>query len=462
MSSYRLHPSILREYDIRGIVGETLTADCAFHIGRAFGTYVCRRGGKTIVVSRDGRESSPILERSLIQGLIQTGLHITHIEMGPTPLVLFAQQHFNCDASIMVTASHNPPSYNGFKMALGDYYLYGQDIKALGETVGRADYEKDEGEIMEATVEEAYIAYLLADFHSHYSQGRPLKIAWDASNGSAGHILEHLVASLPGEHILLNSTIDGSFPAHPPDPSHAENLEQLQQCVRDRQCDLGIAFDGDGDRLGVVDEKGEILWGDHLILLFAKEVLSKNPGSTIIGDIKVSQVTFEAIQSSGGKPLMWRTGRSLIKSKMLETQSPFAGEMSGHIFFADRYYGYDDALYAALRLVGSRMLDGEPLSNFRKQIPSVFNTPELRFSCAEEQKSLIVHRIAEQLRKRGIPFTDLDGIRTLYNDGWWLLRASNTTNDLVARIEAKTLESLNELREELFGYLEENGICTEG
>ncbi len=345
MTGHRFDATILREYDIRGIVGETLHEADARALGRAYAKILVENGGRSVAVGRDGRLSSPALETALVDGLTASGIDVARVGLGPTPMLYFAGHTLGVDGALMVTGSHNPANHNGFKLMLGKKSMYGDDIKRLGAVAASGDFVSGQGRAETRLVKDAYVARLLKDF----SGTRKLRIAWDAGNGATGEVLQAITARLPGEHILLNETIDGRFPAHHPDPTEPENLLQIQDIIRRNKCDLGIAFDGDGDRIGVVDGDGNILWGDQLLVVLAKEVLAAQPGAQIIADVKASQVLFDEITRMGGKPLMWRTGHSLIKSKMAETGAPLAGEMSGHIFYADRYYGYDDALYAAIR-----------------------------------------------------------------------------------------------------------------
>jgi phosphomannomutase len=452
---HRFDPTILREYDIRGVVGKTLGEADARAIGRAFGTIVAGAGGRRVAVGRDGRLSSPALEQALVQGLALSGIDALRIGIGPTPMLYFAVFTEQVDGGIMITGSHNPADYNGFKMMLGKKSFFGAEIQALGRRAAAGEFASGKGEAHERRVLEAYVARLLKD----YDGKRRLKVAWDAGNGATGEALVKLVAKLPGEHLLLNEQIDGRFPAHHPDPTEPKNLVQLQEHVRRHGCDLGIAFDGDGDRIGVVDGKGRILWGDQLMVLLAGDVLAEKPGATIIADVKASQVLFDEIARMGGTPLMWRTGHSLIKSKMAESGAPLAGEMSGHIFFGDRYYGYDDALYAAVRLLGILARGDASLAELRDRLPQVVNTPELRFPASEARKFAIVDEVRERLRKAGAEMSDTDGVRVRTADGWWLLRASNTQDVLVARAEARDEAGLARLKALLAAQLSQSGIA---
>ena len=455
MTGHRFDATILREYDIRGIVGETLHEADARALGRAYAKILVENGGRSVAVGRDGRLSSPALEAALVDGLTASGIDVARIGLGPTPMLYFAGHTLGVDGALMVTGSHNPANHNGFKLMLGKKSMYGDDIKRLGAVAASGDFVSGQGRAETRLVKDAYVARLLKDF----SGTRKLRIAWDAGNGATGEVLQAITARLPGEHILLNETIDGRFPAHHPDPTEPENLLQIQDIIRRNKCDLGIAFDGDGDRIGVVDGDGNILWGDQLLVVLAKEVLAAQPGAQIIADVKASQVLFDEITRMGGKPLMWRTGHSLIKSKMAETGAPLAGEMSGHIFYADRYYGYDDALYAAIRLISQLSATDESLAAMRRKLPAVVNTPEIRIPCADTRKFAVIDEVKTRLKQAGAKVSDIDGVRVNTADGWWLLRASNTQAVLVARAEAGDAARLDRLIGQLAQQLGGSGIA---
>ncbi len=393
--SHAFHPSVLREYDIRGIVGDTLHAADAFAIGRCFATLVRRSGGTTVAVGYDGRLSSPEMEAALVDGLKASGAEVLRIGRGPTPMLYYAATVRSTAGAVMVTGSHNPANYNGFKMMLGGKPFFGAQIRTLGEQAAAGDVTEAAGSAREIDVAGDYVARLLTDWDGG---DRGLDVVWDNGNGAAGDVLGPLVAGLPGTHTVLNGAIDGRFPAHHPDPTVAANLAQLVDAVRARGADVGVAFDGDADRIGLVDDTGEILFGDQLMVLLARDVLKTHPGATIIADVKASQVLFDEIARAGGAPLMWKTGHSLIKAKMAETGAPLAGEMSGHIFFADRWYGFDDALYAAVRMLGVVARMKGKLSDARLALPQVVNTPELRFDCAEDRKFKVIEEVAARLR----------------------------------------------------------------
>jgi len=455
--SHRFDPTVLREYDIRGVVGRTLHQADAFAIGRCFGSIVAGDGGKTVAVGYDGRLSSPDLEPALVDGLKASGMEVVRIGRGPTPMLYFAATTMETAGAIMVTGSHNPPDYNGFKMMLGRKPFFGEQIRRLGEMAATGSVVPEAaGSDHGADVTHDYVARLASDWDGG---DRLLKVIWDNGNGAAGEVLQQLVAGLPGEHTVLNAAIDGRFPAHHPDPTVPKNLEQIIAAVHEHQADIGIAFDGDADRIGVVDDKGQILFGDQLLVILGRDMLREHPGATIIADVKASQVLFDEIARAGGNPLMWKTGHSLIKAKMAEIGSPLGGEMSGHVFFADRWYGFDDALYAAVRLLGivARM-DGT-LSAVREALPQVVNTPELRFDCDDRRKFAVVEEVAARLKAEGAKVADIDGVRVLTADGWWLLRPSNTQAVLVARAEAKSEAGLERLKQALVAQLEASGLA---
>jgi phosphomannomutase len=447
---HRFDPTILREYDIRGIVGQTLSSGDARAIGRAYAVMLAEAGGRRAAVGYDGRLSSPELEAALVDGLLAEGADAVRIGRGPTPMLYYAAATLGVDGGVMVTGSHNPPDYNGFKFVFQGKSFYGAAIQKLGETaLGLGAAQGARGRVSEHAILDEYVRRAARD----YDGARPLTVAWDAGNGATGEAIQELTARLPGRHILLNATIDGTFPAHHPDPTVPENLVQLQQTVERERCDLGIAFDGDGDRIGVVDERGRILWGDQLMVVLARDVLARHPGASILADVKASQVLFDEIARAGGRPVMVATGHSLIKARLAETGAPLAGEMSGHIFFADGYYGFDDAIYVAVRLLGLLGRADESLAGLRDRLPAVVNTPELRFPCAESRKFEVVREVHERLRRTGTEITDIDGVRVRTDDGWWLLRASNTQAVLVARAESATEEGLARLKAELAAQL---------
>ncbi|WBX83897.1 phosphoglucomutase/phosphomannomutase PgmG [Sphingosinicella microcystinivorans] len=455
MDRHDFHPTSLREYDIRGIIGETLGEDDAYAIGRGFGTRVRRAGGTKVAVGYDGRHSSPSLEAALVRGLEDTGCEALRIGLGPTPMLYFAVHHLEADGGVMITGSHNPPNYNGFKMMLGHGPFYGADIAGIGTMASAGDWETGTGSNRTVDVSEDYVQRLLEDVPA-----RGFRIAWDTGNGAAGPIIERLTARMPGEHHLLFTDVDGDFPNHHPDPTEEKNLVDLRRVVAEQGLDFGLAFDGDGDRIGAIDSTGRIIWGDQLLMILAEDVLRDVPGATIIADVKASQALYDRIADLGGKPLMWKTGHSLIKAKMKETGAPLAGEMSGHIFFAHRYYGFDDAIYAAVRLIGAVDRSGRSLTELRGAMPAMVNTPELRFPCPESRKFAVIDEVLARLEASGADVNRTDGARVNTPDGWWLLRASNTQDVLVARAEAVSQDALDRLVAAINAQLSASGLAT--
>ncbi|HYN38495.1 MAG TPA: phosphomannomutase/phosphoglucomutase [Rhodospirillales bacterium] len=454
-----LDPSILREYDIRGVVGRTLTGDGVRAIGRAFGTLVVRGGGSSVAVGYDGRLSSPSLEAALVEGLVSTGVTVHRIGLGPTPMLYFAAHHLGAGGGMMITGSHNPPDYNGIKMVLAHKAFYGDAIQQLGRMVATSDFVAGDGAVESVDITDVYLDRLVQDF----APGRALTIAWDPGNGAAGAVLRRLCERLPGRHVLINERVDGTFPAHHPDPTVEENLDDLKACVAEHDCDLGIGFDGDGDRIGVIDADGRVVWGDQLLIILAGPILQELPGATIIADVKSSRVFFEEIERRGGKALMSRTGHSLIKSLLAETGAPLAGEMSGHIFFAHRYFGFDDALYAAVRLLAVAAASKQSIAEMLNALPKMVNTPELRIDCADERKFGVIEEVRARLRGvNGIAVQEIDGVRVNTDDGWWLLRASNTQPVLVGRCEAPDAARLARLTSELARQLSLSGVDAAG
>ena len=449
------HETLLREYDIRGIVNETLFEADALIIGKIFGTRVLENNGRSVAIGRDGRHSSITMETALIEGLQSTGVDAYTIGECPTPQLYYATHTLKMGGGIMVTGSHNPPNYNGFKMMLGTRPFFGSDIKDMAKTAATGDYRSGLGKVIKTDIFSNYIDRLLLNVNLE----KQLSIVWDCGNGSAGPAVEALCKRLRGKHKILFSEVNGDFPNHHPDPTVEENLETLIASIKSENADLGIAFDGDGDRIGVVDNHGEIIWGDQLLAILAEDVLVERNGATIIGDVKASKVLFDQIAKLGGKPLMWKTGHSLIKTKMNEVDAPLAGEMSGHIFFRDKYFGFDDALYAAVRIIELLDKRDEKLSSIRAKLPRMVNTPELRFDCAEDEKFIVVEKVKHYLQNKGnVSVSTIDGVRVSRTHGWWLLRASNTQAALVARCEADTPKNLDLIKKELKDLLENIGI----
>jgi len=461
-SGHPFHPGILREYDIRGIVGETLFPADARALGRAFGARVLAEGGATVCVGWDGRDSSPALRDALVDGLSAVGVTVRKVGLGPTPMLSFAVHHTGADAGIMVTGSHNPGSHNGFKMSFGPGCgggrpVFGAEIQEIGRMAAAGiPAAPKPGAVENAEVAEDYVQRLIEELDDADLQN--LTIVWDCGNGASGDVVSTLVSRLAGTHHVLYAEIDGRFPNHHPDPTVAANLADLQAEVQRQQADLGIAFDGDGDRIGVVDDSGAILWADQMMVYYARDLLAQQPGAPLIADVKASQVFFDEVARLGGAPEMFRTGHSLIKSRMKETGAPMAGEMSGHLFFKDRYYGFDDALYAAMRLLRIKAADPAPLSAFRQGLPAVCNTPEMRIDVDDDRKFAVVDAIKAAVLESGADVNTIDGVRVRTAEGWWLLRASNTQAALVARCEASTEAGLSKLMDDLDKILAGQGV----
>jgi len=458
--SHRFDPTVLREYDIRGIIGETLGPDDARAIGRGFATLLRQAGGKRVAVGYDGRVSSPMLEHALCEGLTASGCDVVRIGLGPTPMLYYAEASTEeLDGGIQITGSHNPANYNGFKMVLQGRPFFGEDIQTIGRLAASGDWVDGTGTIETREIMQEYVERLLAGLDGIPADRLAgLRVGWDAGNGAAGPPLEVLTARLPGEHFTLYTEVDGNFPNHHPDPTVPANLEDLGRLVAEKNLDFGIAFDGDGDRIGAIDGEGRIIWGDQLLMIYAQDLLARSPGATIIADVKASRALFDSVAELGGKPLMWKTGHSLIKSKMKEIHAPLAGEMSGHIFFADQYYGYDDALYAAVRLIAASARLGRSVTELRGAMPNMINTPEMRFQVDESRKFAAIDEIKRRLENSGAQVDETDGVRVTTDDGWWLLRASNTQDVLVARAESDSRQGLDRLLGQIDEQLAASGL----
>ncbi len=460
--SYTFDPTVLREYDIRGIIGETLSIDDAHAIGRGFGTLLAREGGKKVAFGYDGRVSSPMLEKGLIDGLTACGLDVVSVGMGPTPMLYYAEASMeDVQGGIQITGSHNPANYNGFKMVFMGRPFFGADIQKIGTMAAEGDWAEaaTPGTSTQVDILNEYVTRMLKGL-----DGLPadkldgLRIGWDAGNGAAGPALELLTSRMPGEHHLLFTEVDGNFPNHHPDPTEEKNLADLKALVAEKNLDFGIAFDGDADRIGAIDGEGRVIWGDQLLSIYAEDLLKVVPGATIIADVKASRALFDSVKQHGGEPLMWKTGHSLIKSKMKETGSPLAGEMSGHVFFKHEYYGFDDALYAAIRLIAASIRLGKTVTQLRGEMPQMLNTPEMRFQVDESRKFAAIEEVKERLAKTDADVIGIDGVRVNTSDGWWLLRASNTQDVLVARAESETQDGLNRLMAQIDEQLKLSGL----
>jgi phosphomannomutase / phosphoglucomutase len=444
----RINPEIFREYDIRGIVGKDLDAEVFQTIGKAYGAYMAVKGANSVSVGRDCRVSSPKLSEAFINGLNATGVDVLDIGMVSTPMLYYSLYNLDVQGGVMITASHNPGEYNGIKLSDGKESLFGEEIRKIGRIAEAGEFPVGNGTSVRVDVRGAYIDYLLENLDIKPG----LRIAADYGNGMVGIVGPEVFSRFGCEVTGLYPVPDGTFPNHHPDPTVEENLADMINAVKSEGLQLGVGFDGDGDRVGVVDENGNIIWGDMLVLIFARDIIRANPGATIIGDVKCSNRLFGGIEEAGGRAIMWKTGHSLIKSKMREEGAVLAGEMSGHIFFADRYFGYDDALYAALRIIEIVSKTGKSVSQLLEDVPTAISTPEIRVDCPEEIKFRLVEEVKKELSKDN-ETVDIDGVRVEFPDGWGLIRASNTQPALVLRFEARTEERLNEIRSLVEGEL---------
>jgi phosphomannomutase/phosphoglucomutase len=439
-----INPHVFREYDVRGVVGKDLNEDFVYNLGRAIGTYASAKRIKNMTVGRDCRLSSDTYRNFLINGLNAAGINTIDIGLCATPMLYFSIRHLRVGGGVMITGSHNPPEFNGFKICIGHSTIYGDNIQKLRKIMESGKYNKGRSSSRQKDVSKDYENYLF----DRIKIKKKIKLVVDGGNGVGGHFALPLLKRYGCEIISINCEPDGNFPNHFPDPTVEENLTELIKLVRRHKADLGISFDGDADRLGVISDTGEIIWGDKLLLLFARQILKKNPGATIIGEVKCSQVLFDDIRKNSGKPIMWKAGHSLIKAKMKEEKALLGGEMSGHFFFADRYFGYDDAIYAMLRLLEILSRTEKKMSGLFSDVPKTFATPEIRVDCADDKKVEIVERIKKHFQNTpGI--VEIDGIRIPFKDGWALVRSSNTQPVIVLRFEATSEKSLQQIRDEV-------------
>ncbi len=448
-----INRAIFREYDIRGVYGRELTLETALLLGKAIGTQLRKKNILRMTLGRDVRTSSGELHQALLEGLLFTGVHFVDIGVCPTPLLYFSLYHLGVQGGVMITGSHNPPEYNGFKICMDRESIYGDDIQNLYRMVEAKEFVSGVGTSSSEEIIPAYIENLISRFPG-LKVKNPLKVVIDSGNGTAGLVAPELLKTLGFDLVELFSEADGRFPNHHPDPTVEKNLSDLINRVQKEKADVGIAYDGDADRIGVVDELGNILWGDKLLLLFSREILKHSPKATIISEVKSTHLLYEDIQRNGGNAIMWKAGHSLIKAKMKETKAVLGGEMSGHIFFADRYFGFDDAIYASCRLLEILVSEKKPLSSLLSDVPKTFATPEIRVDCPDSLK----FKIVDQLKQKLAPLYkvyDIDGVRVLFDDGWGLVRASNTQPILVLRFEAATEKRLKEIQAEIEGVLSE-------
>ena len=437
-----MNPEMFREYDIRGITGKDMTEDDVVLIGKGIGTFLQKQGNRKITVGRDCRETSDSYSDKLIQGLTSTGCDVVDIGVCSTPVAYFSIRHLKKEGNVMITASHNPREYNGFKMCSGYDSVYGKQIKEILHIIEEKKFREGEGIIETYDILSPYIDFVIKNINLT----KPLKVGIDAGNGTAGITALPILKGLGCQVFDLYCDMDGRFPNHEADPTVLKNMEDLIALVREKKLDIGIGYDGDGDRIGVVDEKGNIVFGDKLMIIFAREILSRKPGSTFISEVKCSKTMYDDIEKHGGRAIMWKTGHSLIKQKMKEEKAELAGEMSGHMFFADRYFGYDDAVYASCRLLEIIADTGKTISDLLSDVPKTYTTPEIRVECPDDKKFDVVQKVTEYFRER-YDVIDIDGARVLFDDGWGLVRASNTQPVLVLRFEAMSEERLKEIRD---------------
>ena len=436
-----MNPEMFREYDIRGIAGKDMTEDDVVLIGKGVGTFLREHGCSRLTVGRDCRLTSDLYSEKVIEGLRSTGCDVIDIGVCPTPVLYFSIQHLDQEGGVMVTASHNPMEYNGFKLCLGLDSIHGKDIQKILNIINENSFVTGSGLLSSADIITPYKEFV----ENNITLAKPIKVGVDAGNGTAGVVAVPVMKNLNCEVHDIYCDMDGTFPNHEADPTVAKNMQDLISLVKEKELDIGIGYDGDGDRIGVVDEKGDIVFGDKLMIIFSREILSRKPGATFISEVKCSKTMYDDIEKHGGRPIMWKTGHSLIKKKMKEEKAELAGEMSGHIFFADRYFGFDDAVYASCRLLEILADTGKKISELLAGVPKTYSTPEIRVECPDDKKFSVVKKITEFFRER-YNVIDIDGVRVLFDDGWGLVRASNTQPALVLRFEAMSESRLAEIR----------------
>jgi phosphomannomutase/phosphoglucomutase len=436
-----MNPKIFREYDIRGIVDKDLTEETVRELGKGCGSYFFHHGIKRITVGRDCRPSSDPFFHALLEGLLATGMAITDVGICPTPVLYFSIVHLQQEGGMMITGSHNPPEFNGFKVCVGKDAIYGRELQQVREIVEKGEYVQGKGSLAQYDITKDYHHYI----RSNIQVGREVKVVVDAGNGTGGVVGVPIMRDLGCQVEALYCEMDGRFPNHHPDPTVEKYLADLIATVKDTGADLGIGYDGDADRIGVIDEEGRIIWGDKLMIIFVRDIIHERGGGTFIGEVKCSQTLYDEIERLGGRAIMWKTGHSLIKDKMKKERALLAGEMSGHIFFADRYFGFDDAIYASCRLLEIVGKTGKKVSELLEGIPQTYVTPEIRVECPDDIKFEVVEQATEYYRQK-YPLIDVDGMRITFPDGWGLLRASNTQPALVLRFEAASQERLEEFK----------------
>lgn len=448
-----LNPNIFRQYDIRGVADRDLSDEFAFALGRAFGTFQRRLGHTKLALGRDCRLSSPRLHENLLRGLLETGAEVVDVGIVPSPLLYFTVHHLDLQGGLQITGSHNPAPDNGFKMMKGHGSLYGEDIVELQRIMAEDDYELvGPGSVEDVDILPSYVGFLQGNIELAHTE---MKFAIDAGNGAAGPSALAALGGLGLKPEALLCEMDGNFPVHHPDPTDPKTLELLRKTVAEKNLDFGVAYDGDGDRIGIIDAEGNVLWGDMLVTLLARDLLSRRPGAAVLGEVKCSQTMYDDIAAKGGRPILWKTGHSLIKTKMKEEGALLAGEMSGHIFFADRYYGFDDAVYTTARVCEILSRTSKSLGELIADVPKTFTTPELRVPCSDETKFDIVEKVKAHFQ-RTHEVVDIDGARILFGDSaWGLVRASNTQPVLVLRFEARTEVQLQEIRKQVEAVVDE-------
>jgi len=437
-----MNNAIFREYDIRGNVERDLTDDVVKDIARAFGTYMVERGKKNASISRDCRLSSDHLRDVVIEGMVESGLDVIDIGVKPTPLFYYSLFNLDVDGGIMITGSHNPGDQNGFKVAFGKATLFGEEVQYIRKVIEEKRFVSGKGSVKEYTT-------IVADYYNflrnNIKLNKKLKVVLDAGNGTGGVVALPIMKEMGQDVTGLYCDMDGRFPNHHPDPTVEKNIAVLKQTVLETQADIGVGYDGDADRIGVIDNEGNIIWGDYLMVIFARDILKTRKGATIVSEVKCSKNLYEEIEKNGGKPIMWKAGHSLIKQKMKETGALLGGEMSGHIFFADKFFGYDDAIYASLRLLEIMGNNNKPLSEYLKDLPKLYSTPEIRIDCPDNVKFQVVKRLTEYYKSK-YKVIDIDGVRAVFNDGWGLVRPSNTGPILVLRFEAESEDALERIQ----------------
>ncbi len=444
---------IFREYDIRGVVDKDLTDEFVTLLGQGFGTYMLRKNARSLSIGGDVRLSTERFREKLISGLLSTGVQVVDLGPVPTPVQYYSMNILPVDAGIMITGSHNPPDYNGFKMTLNKGPVFGDEIQNIRKIIESGDFETGSGSVRSESIIDQYIEHIV----NNITIENPVKVVIDSGNGAGSLAAHKLFRKLGVDTIDLFDTPDGTFPNHHPDPTVVENIQDLIATVKSSGAALGIGYDGDADRIGVVDENGNIIWGDRLMIIFGREILKTHPGAQIIFDVKCSQALPEMIEKFGGKPIMYKTGHSLLKQKMKETGAPLAGEMSGHMFFSDRYFGFDDAIYASARLVELVSKSGQKVSELLKDVPEYFSTPEIRAETINDDEKFKIAKLASEYFSKNYEVIDIDGVRILFGDGWGLVRASNTQPVLVLRFEARSQERLDEISNIVISKLKEFG-----